>query len=160
VPPNPLPRRIAVRLADLRRHYEALALVLERTSHEEFQSAARASDPEGLARSVYPVERGSEILGNYVAELVELGLRQLGIEPGDRTASLRLLQQEGVIGSERRRRLHGALRARNALQHEYPDVRADMTYDAATGLLAELPGFLRDYARWLRRLGYGDDEQI
>lgn len=44
--------------------------------------AARLGDPARLARSVYPVERGFEILCNYVAELSELGLREAGIEPG------------------------------------------------------------------------------
>jgi uncharacterized protein YutE (UPF0331/DUF86 family) len=154
--PRPLPREIKVRLADLRRHYEALALALEQTSLDAFRSAARGTDPAALTRAVYPVERGFEVLCNYAAELAELGLNEAGLEPGDRPANIRLLERERVISAARSRRLRAALEARNALQHEYPDVRAAGTYEAAGDLVAELPGFLRDYVAWLRRLGFGE----
>lgn len=150
-----LPREIKVRLADVRRHYEAAALALEQSSRDEFTGAARLADPARLARSVYPVERGFEILCNCVAELSELGLREAGIEPGDRPTNLRLLERESVIGAERRRKLRAALDARNDLQHEYPDVRASGMHQAAEDLVAELPGYLADFVAWLRRLGFG-----
>jgi len=153
-----LPRAIKIRLADVRLHYEALVHSLEQSSRDEFTEAARLGDPVRLARSVYPVERGFEILCNYVAELSELGLREAGIEPGDRPTNLRLLEREGVIGAERRRKLRAALDARNDLQHEYPDVRASGMYQAAEDLVAELPGYLADYVAWLRRLGFGSSE--
>jgi hypothetical protein len=150
-----LPRKIKVRLADVRRHYEALALALERTSLDDFASASDLADPELLVRSVYPIERGFEILSNYVAELNELALEEAGNEPGDRPTNLRLLERNGVISSGRRRRLRAALDARNELQQEYPDVRAAGVYQDARGLVEELPGYLGDYVAWLRRLGFG-----
>lgn len=142
----------------MRRHYEALALALERTSLEEFTQAARTDDPEALVRVVYPIERGFEILCNYAAELAERGLREAGLAPRDRAASLRLLEREGVISAGTRRKLRGALEARNDLQHAYPDVRAAGIHGAAGDLVTELPNFLRAYVAWLRRLGFGGDE--
>ena len=153
-----LPRKIKIRLADVRRHYEALGLALEQTSLEEFRDAARLSDPAWIVRSVYPIERGFEILCNYATELNELGLSEAGMAPGDRRKNLRLLESEGVIGSGRRRKLQAALDARNELQHEYPDVRAAGIYQAAQDLFVELPGYLADYVAWLRLLGFGSGE--
>ena len=44
-------------------------------------------------------------------------------------------------------------RARNEMQHAYPDVAAASTYEAARALLEELGGFFSDCATWMRRLG-------
>jgi hypothetical protein len=60
-----------------------------------------------------------------------------------------------VISKSRQERLAVIYRARSEMQHAYPDVVADTTYDAASALLVELGGFFRDCARWLRELGYG-----
>ena len=154
-PAKPLPRGIQVRLADVRRHYEALAYVLDQATKEQFMQAARQADPVELAAHVYPLERAFEILGNYAAELNELGLREAGLAPGDRPANLRLIVREKVIGAARGRRWRGILEARNELQHEYPDVRAAGIYEAASVLADDLPGYLRDYVAWMRRLGFG-----
>ena len=153
-----LPRDIAVRLADFRPHYEALISALEQTTLEEFSRAARLREPAELNRHVYPIERGFEILCNYVAELNELGLREAGIDPGgDRPTNLRLLAREQVIPGERSRRLWAALSARNELAHEYPDVRAAGIYQAARELVADAPAYLRDYVAWMRRIGFGEE---
>lgn len=152
---RPLPRPITLRLADIRRHYEALALLLEETPEEDFTRAARLGDPVELVRHVYPLERAFEILCNYTAELNALGLEEAGIKPEDRRANLRLLLREGVIDGRGARVLRGTLNARNELQHEYPDVRAAGIYQAATDLAAELPRYLRRYVAWMRRLGFG-----
>ena len=45
--------------------------------------------------------------------------------------------------------------SRPVQQHEYPDARAALVYDAAKVQVAELPGFFRDYAAWMRKLGFG-----
>lgn len=150
-----MPRKIAARLADLRRHYEALGHILERTTQYQFVQAARLEDPEQLSTQVYPLERGFEILCNYVAELNELGLQTAGIAPGDRPTNLRLLEQEKVFGSARTRRWRGILEARNELQHEYPDVRAAGIYESAVELAGDFPAYIRDYVDWMRRLGFG-----
>jgi uncharacterized protein YutE (UPF0331/DUF86 family) len=150
-----LPRKIAVRLADVRRHYEALGHILEQTTREEFIRASRLAEPEALAGRVYPLERAFEILSNYVAELNELGLTEAGLEPGDRPTNLRLLQQERVLSAPRTRRWRGILEARNDLQHEYPDIRAPGIYEAASELAADFPAYVRDYVAWLQQLGFG-----
>jgi hypothetical protein len=150
-----LPRKIAVRLADLRRHYEALGHVLEQTSREEFIRASRLADPEALTGRVYPLERAFEILSNYIAELNELGLAEAGLEPGDRPANLRLLQREQVLSAGRTRRWRGILEARNELQHEYPDIRASGIYEAASELAGDFPAYVRVYVAWMQRLGFG-----
>jgi uncharacterized protein YutE (UPF0331/DUF86 family) len=150
-----LPRPIKVRLADIRTHYEALALLLEETPKDRFVEAARGSDPAQLAAHVYPLERAFEILADYAAELNELGLEAAGLTIADRPANLRLLVREQVISSVRARIWRGILEARNELQHEYPDVRAAGVYEAASTLADDLPAYLRDYVGWLRRLGFG-----
>jgi uncharacterized protein YutE (UPF0331/DUF86 family) len=151
-----LPRPIKVRLADIRAHYEALALLLEQTPKDRFVEEARRSDPAQLAARIYPLERAFEILVNYVSELNELGLEAAGRTPGDRSANLRLLVREDVISSARARIWRGILEARNELQHEYPDVRAGGTYDSAAALVDHLPVYLRNYVAWMRRLGFGN----
>jgi uncharacterized protein YutE (UPF0331/DUF86 family) len=143
-------------LADVRRHYEALGHVLERTTQEEFVQASRLEDPERLTTQVYPLERAFEILCNYVAELNELGLDEAGLTPGDRPANLRLLEREKVLGSARTRRWRGILEARNELQHEYPDIRAAGIYQAALDLAGDFPAYIRAYVAWMRRLGFGE----
>jgi uncharacterized protein YutE (UPF0331/DUF86 family) len=154
-PVKALPRKIAVRLADLRRHYEALAHILESTTHERFVEGSRRSDPEQLAGVVYPLERAFEILCNYVAELNEFGLAEAGLTPGDRPTNLRLLERENVLGSARARRWHAILETRNQLQHEYPDIRALGIYQAAVDLAADFPAYIRDYVAWMQQLGFG-----
>jgi uncharacterized protein YutE (UPF0331/DUF86 family) len=144
-----------VRLADVRRHYEALGYVLERTREGEFVRAARLVDPEELVRHVYPLERAFEILCNYVAELNELGLQEAGLTAGDRPTNLRLLEREQVIGPERARRWRGILEARNELQHEYPDIRAARIYPEVVELARDLPAYVRAYVAWMRQLGFG-----
>lgn len=154
-PGKPLPRKIAVRLADVRRHYEALVHLLEQTSEEQFIRASRLDDSEALARHVYPLERAFEILCNYVAELNELGLEEAGLTAGDRPTNLRQLEREKVLGAARTRRWRAILEARNELQHEYPDIRAAGVYQAAVELADDLPRYMRDYVGWMRRLGFG-----
>ena len=143
----------------MRRHYEALAHVLERTSQAQFVQASRLADPEQLSSQVYPVERAFEILCNYVAELNELGLEEAGLRPGDRPTNLRLLEREKALGSARTRRWLGILEARNELQHEYPDIRAAGIYQAAVDLAGDFPAYIRDYIAWMRRLGFGGGQK-
>jgi uncharacterized protein YutE (UPF0331/DUF86 family) len=147
-----------VRLAEVRRHYEALGHTLERTTEAQFVQSSRLADPEQLTSHVYPLERAFEILCNYVAELNELGLDEAGVATGDRPTNLRLLERENVLASARTRRWRGILAARNELQHAYPDIRAAGLYRAAVELAADFPGYIRDYVAWMRRLGFGDPQ--
>ena len=143
----------------MRRHFEALAHILEGTTEEQFVQASRLMDPERLSSEVYPLERAFEILCNYVAELNELGLAEAGLTPGDRPTNLRLLAREKVLGSDRIRRWRGILEARNELQHEYPDIRAVGIYQAALELAGDFPAYIRDYVAWMRRLGFGSGQE-
>lgn len=152
----PLPTPIKTRLAETRKHALALKALLEGTTKEAFVAAARDGSPGALIETVYPVERAFEILTNFVVELAELGLQLAEIVPDSSSAKvLRQLETERVVSKSRRARLAAIYRARSELQHAYPDVGAQATYDAARALLDELGGFFGDYARWLRELGYG-----
>jgi hypothetical protein len=151
-----LPRPVKTRLADARKHVLALKALLERTTKDEFVVAVRDGSPELLVATVYPLERSFEILVNYVVELSELGLQVADVVPDGSSAKvLQQLERESVISKSRSARLAAVYRARSEMQHAYPDVVAAFTYDAARTLLDELAGFFRDYARWMRKLGYG-----
>lgn len=154
-PGDPLPRQVRVRLVDARSHFHALALALERTSREEYGRALATRDAEGLATHAYPVERPFEILTNYMIELARMGLDLAGKDStGAAPAILDRLRAERVITERRRRTLKHVHEQRNELQHEYPDARAGLVYDAAVALVSELPGFFRDYGAWMRALGF------
>lgn len=151
-----LPAPVRARLADTRRHASALQAALGAATVEEFVTAARSGQADSLIRVVYPLERAFEILENYVIELAKLGLSLANVVPEQSGAkALGQLESEGVIGSGRRGKLVGIHDTRNRMQHDYPDVRAKAVYEAAGALLDELGPFFRDYANWLRRLGYG-----
>jgi len=152
-----LPREIRVRLADARSHYRALVLALEQISAADYEHALRTRDAEALTRHAYPLERPFEILDNYVVELVRAGLDLAGMDStGSAPVIVNRLRAAGIISDARRRKLRDAHDRRNELQHEYPDARAALVYEAATVLIAELPGFFRDYSAWMRDLGFGE----
>jgi uncharacterized protein YutE (UPF0331/DUF86 family) len=156
--PRPLPMPIKTRLAETRKHTLALKALVEGTTRETFVAAVAQGSPDALVTTVYPLERAFEILVNLVVELAELGLQLAEIvPPGSGAKVLDQLAAEGVISKSRRERLAAIYRARNEMQHAYPDVGAQATYDAADALLDELGGFFGDYARWLRGLGYGSE---
>ncbi len=152
-----LPPEIRVRLADARSHYRALVLALERTSAVDYAQALKTREAEALTQHAYPLERPFEILDNYVVELARTGLELAGEDnTGTASAVLTRLQSAGVISEARRKKLRDVNDRRNELQHEYPDARAALVYEAATLLVAELPGFFRDYGAWMRELGFGE----
>ena len=72
-----------------------------------------------------------------------------GIEPERGPRDLRRLAKEGALGEARAERLVPILQERNALAHEYPDLRARKVYDAATLLERELGPFVRELTMWL-----------
>ena len=152
-----LPRDIRLRLADAGSHYRALGLALDEISAADYEQALRTRDAAALTRHAYPIERSFEILDNYVIELARLGLDAAGKDStGSAPAVLQRLRAESVISEARRGKLSDVNDRRNELQHEYPDARAALVYEAAQVLAAELPGFFRDYAAWLRKLGFGE----
>lgn len=160
--PRKLPRAVAVRLADVTRHFNALTHAMgdfgDDFDLDLFEAAAMSHNPDELAR-VYAVERPFELLDNYVVELgaaglVEAGVYQPGGEPASGITILRALRDAGVISTGRCERLERIHRVRTDVQHEYPDVRSHSVHEAAHLLVSELPGFMKDYAGWLRELGF------
>jgi uncharacterized protein YutE (UPF0331/DUF86 family) len=152
----PLPTPIKTRLAESRKHALALKALLEATPKEAFVEAVAEGSVDALVTKVYPLERAFEILVNFVVELAGLGLQLAELVPeGSSARVLEQLEAEGVVSKSRRDRLVAIYRVRNEMQHAYPDVAVQATYDAARSLLDELGGFFNDYARWLRKLGYG-----
>ena len=155
---QPLPTPIKTRLAETRKHALALKALVEGTTREEFVAAVAHGSPDALVTTVYPLERAFEILVNFVIELAHFGLQLAQIVPeGSGAKVLDQLAAEGVISKSRRDMLAAIYRARNEMQHAYPDVGAQATYDAAGALLDEFGGFFGDYARWLRGLGFGTE---
>ena len=131
-------------------------LALERISLDDYGQALRRRDAEGLTTAAYPVERPFEIIDNYAIELSRLGLELAGLDSGGSgPAILARLRIAGVISAARCERLTRIHAQRNELQHEYPDARAALVYEAAQLQVAEMPGFFRDYAAWMRKLGFG-----
>jgi hypothetical protein len=153
--PKPLPRKIAVRLRDLPRHFRALRENLDAISFEQYRSASTSGGHDELTRFVYPIEQPFEIVDNYIAELTQLGLTEMGLPNGDAPTNLRQLEGEGAISRNLRRKLGDIHRVRNETQHDYPDVRAKVIYAAAGELASEALRFLTAYLRWLEAKGYG-----
>jgi hypothetical protein len=152
-----LPRKIRVRLADARSHYRALVLALEQISAADYEQALRTREAEALTKHAYPLERPFEILDNYVVELVRAGLDVAAMDStGSASVILTRLRAAGVISDARRTKLRAVHDRRNELQREDPHARAALVYNAATVLVAELPGFFRDYGAWMRDLGFGE----
>jgi uncharacterized protein YutE (UPF0331/DUF86 family) len=144
-----LPLDVRARLRDTPRHLRALQSLLAATNDEQYASVAKSSDPDALARDVYPLERAFEIISNYVVELAEAGVVEgLGQAPRDAVQNLRLLADEGAITRTRLERLIDVHRTRNNMTQQYPDVRARMIFEAAEILEAETGPFLRDYTHW------------
>lgn len=146
-----------MRLADARSHYRALVLALERTSAADYEQALKTREAEALMQHAYPLERPFEILDNYIVELARAGLDLAGKDStGTALSVFKRLRSEGVISEARQKKLRDVNDRRNEVQHEYPDARAALVYEAATVLVAELPGFFRDYGAWMRGLGFGE----
>jgi uncharacterized protein YutE (UPF0331/DUF86 family) len=144
-----LPPAARTRLRDIPRHLRALQSILATTDEDRYSAAARSSDPSVLTRDVYPLERAFEILIGYIVELAQIGVEALEIEPRDAVRSLRTLVDRGAVTRARAERLVAVYRARNALVHQYPDVRARLVYEAADALDTETAPFVRDYTPWL-----------
>jgi uncharacterized protein YutE (UPF0331/DUF86 family) len=151
----PLPNAIATRLATLPTHVRTLKGILERAPKEEYVAAVEALDPNRLVATVYPLERGFEVLVSFILELAEQGLKLAGIKPErSRKDVLRQLVEASVISRGRCDKLIHVYGLRNVVQHQYPDATPEDLYGGAQTLMTELPGFIGDYRAWMRRLGH------
>jgi uncharacterized protein YutE (UPF0331/DUF86 family) len=152
-----LPREITHRLRDLTLHRDTLLYALSEFgddfSRDRFVAAATSKDPAERAK-VLAVERGFEILMNYLTELTVAGLEAAGYRnPGPEVVApreFRLLHSKGGISSDLCRRLIELNRTRNDLQHDYPTMQAHLLHAAVSDLLAQFAAFMRTYPGWLR----------
>lgn len=151
---------LARRLADVPVRLEALRYATgafgEDFDLDVFREDFESADPATVTR-VDPIEANFVKLVNAISEVARLGLALAGLRPRAGGPSVRddleRLMKDGGISAERCRRLIRLVRIRNELQHEYVDVTAEDLHEAVRLLLRELPGFVRDYARWLTRRG-------
>lgn len=151
-----LPRRIAVRLADLPRRYLVLKQALEDFGDAgAFVEAAGSSDPRELARA-YVLERAFEVVENSLTELARHGLIHAGLRDagagGSARADFRTLHEAGVISDAQRRLLVAVQQRRTQLGHDYVDAQARSTWEAAQELREKLPDLIRAYRDWLARV--------
>src|SRR5207248_2233551 len=150
-----MPVPIAQRLRGLLDDLKVIQLLLDEVSVEDYKGALHSRDAIKLARTAYPLERAFEVASNYVVELAELALRELGIASSHGPGDLQAIADQNIITQRMADELADIHRARNGLQHDYPDLRASTIYPACEQLAKMMPAFLRAYSRWLRGLGYG-----
>ena len=157
---GPIPKEIALRLRGVADNHHVLALLLENVSQEAYREGLRSRDAEVLTTRVYPLERAFEIASNYTRELVALGLKEARLPSVDGPSDFRALSDERIISKPLSEQLIQIHAARNALQHDYPDLRATTIYEAAQLQLTALPRFLKGYVKWLRDLGLAPQAKV
>ena len=149
--------RIAARLRDMPRHFRALNAARARFGddfdRDEFAAAARSDDPDRL-NAVKAVERGLDLLDNYLVELVVDGLQLAGLRDAGEALNgprdLRRLRDAGVLAQGNAERLIALVRIRARMVHEYAELDPDDVHRAVEILVAELPGFERAYIAWVK----------
>ncbi len=152
-----LPRQITNRLRDLTLHRDTLLYAMgefgDDFSRERFVAAATSNDPAARAK-VLAVERGFEILMNYLTELTVAGLEAAGYRnPGAEVVApreFRLLRSKGGISTDLCQRLIELNRTRNDIQHDYPTMQARILHGAVIELRTQFAAFMRTYPGWLR----------
>lgn len=171
-PPAPLegsdPQRARVlktksleRITDVNRHLVALRVAMGEFG-EDFDLAAfrqgyDSQDPVELNR-VKAVERGVDLLFNYIADLTRFGLELAELrgrhDETNTRRDLDALQQAGVLTREQTRRLQRLRELRRLLVHEYATATAEQIHESAQILIEELVPFSNAYRDWIRR-GFG-----
>lgn len=149
--------RIAARLRDMPRHFRALNAARAQFGgdfdRDAFAAAAQSDDPDRL-NAVKAVERGLDLLDNYLVELVVDGLQLAGLRDADESSNgprdLRRLRDAGVLERGQAERLIDLVRVRARMVHEYAELDPDDVHRAVEILVAELPGFERAYVAWVR----------
>lgn len=149
-----VPVPMSQRLSGLVPPRQALQLLLGEVSFDDYRDGLHRRDPVVLRDRVLPLERAFEIISNYIVELTSLALNELGVASIDGVRDLHALADEGVIGRRLAEELVDVHRARNGLQHDYPDVRASIVYPACQEVVELVMPFARSYFRWLGSRGY------
>lgn len=153
-----LKAKVGDRVSDVRRHLVALRAAMagfgEDFDFVAFEVAYRSSDPVELNR-VKAVERGTDQLYNYVAELTALGLELAEVR--DRAAPLNArrdladLRRIGVAGAALERRLQRLRELRRLLDHEYASASAEQVHEAARLVSDNFVPFHEAYRAWIGR---------
>ncbi|MBK5232493.1 MAG: hypothetical protein JJE13_05895 [Thermoleophilia bacterium] len=150
--------KIKDRLDDAGRHLDALGVAMSGFGSGfdlvEFRAAFDSKDPDQL-NSVKAVERGSEQLYNYIAELTRFGLElSTNREPSDEMNARRdfvTLRDIGVITGMQEARLQSLRELRRNLVHEYPGISAAQVHEAAVLVSQEFRPFIRSYGAWVKQ---------
>jgi uncharacterized protein YutE (UPF0331/DUF86 family) len=146
------------RIGDVNRHLVALRVAMgefgEDFDLEPFRQAYDSQDPVALNR-VKAVERGVDLLYNYIADLAAFGLELAGLrgrrDETNARRDLDALKEAGVLARERTRRLQRLRELRRLLIHEYATATAEQIHESAQILIAELRPFSNSYRDWIRR---------
>lgn len=113
-------------------------------------------DPADM-NGVRQVTAGFSELSNHCTELVRTAVTLTELLPHKRppnaAANYRALRDAGGITAKRCEHFTRLNRVRNHLAHIYIDVTAKDIHAATLLLLAELPGFVKDYVSWLENHG-------
>jgi uncharacterized protein YutE (UPF0331/DUF86 family) len=121
---------------------------------DTFRDGYNSQDPVELNR-VKAVERGVDLLYNYIAELTAYGLELAGIrgrhDETNARADLDALHRAGVLSRELTRRLQQLRELRRMLVHEYATATAEQVHESARLLVANLPLFYEAYRKWIQR---------
>ena len=119
-----------------------------------FQNGYGSDDPVELNR-VKAVERGVDVIYNYMAELAAFGLELAEIrgrrdETSART-DLDALHRASVLSREQTRRLQRLRELCRMLVHEYTHATAEQVHESAELITANLPTFYDAYRAWIKR---------
>jgi uncharacterized protein YutE (UPF0331/DUF86 family) len=153
-----LKTKILGRLNDVNRHLVALRTAMSEFGDnfdlDAFREGYASEDPVELNR-VKAVERGVDLLYNYIAELAAFGLELAEIRGRyDKTnarTDLDELRRVGVLSRELTRRLQGLRELRRLLVHEYATATAEQIHESALLLAANFLPFCDRYREWIRR---------
>jgi hypothetical protein len=153
--------RIARRLRRMPAERSALQLAMGQFGHDFDADAWRAAydslDPVEMNK-VRQVTAGYSELVNHCTEMVRAAVSLGGLRPFhrklDAPGDYRAFARTGGISKERAETFTRLNTTRNHLAHIYIEVPADEAHKAVLTLLAELPGFTKDYLAWLERAGH------
>jgi uncharacterized protein YutE (UPF0331/DUF86 family) len=149
---------IRERLADFPWQYrmlrEAVGAFGEDFDSTEFERAFETrSDAEGYRRAQL-VERAATRVQSYVADLAIAGVKLAGLEPGQARGgsaerAFSALVRAGVIDAPLAGKLSKAQRARNRIEHGYPELPAGDVHRAAALVVESAPDFIDRYSTWI-----------
>ena len=151
---------IGERLADFPWQYRMLQEAADAFGKDfdlaEFKRAFETrSDAEGYRRAQL-VERAVTRVQGYLADLAIAGVKLVGLEPaktdsGPAERAFSALARAEIIDSSLAGKLAKAQRARNRIEHGYPELSAGDVHRAAALVLEVAPDFVDRYSSWIAR---------